>query len=66
MQYVIIGGGIGGLYAALQLIEQHNISPKNICMDIIKKALGKDATHMFDYIAHPAYVMNILEDMLVI
>lgn len=33
--------------------------------DIIKKALGKDATHMFDYIAHPAYVMNILEDMYV-
>lgn len=33
--------------------------------DVIKKAIGIDATHMFEYISHPAYVMNILEDMYV-
>jgi cytochrome b involved in lipid metabolism len=33
--------------------------------DVIKKAIGKDATHMFEYISHPDYVMNILEDMYV-
>lgn len=31
--------------------------------DIIKKAIGKDSTHMFNYISHPAYVMNILSDL---
>lgn len=31
--------------------------------DIIKKAIGKDSTHMFKYISHPAYVMNILSDL---
>jgi hypothetical protein len=33
--------------------------------DIIKKAIGNDSTHMFEYISHPAYVMNILEDLYV-
>jgi len=33
--------------------------------DVIKKAIGIDATHMFEYISHPAYVMQILEDMYV-
>jgi protoporphyrinogen oxidase len=33
--------------------------------DIIKKAIGKDSTHMFKYISHPAYVMNILSDLYV-
>jgi cytochrome b involved in lipid metabolism len=33
--------------------------------DIIKKAVGVDATHMYKYIGHPAYVMNILEDLYV-
>ena len=33
--------------------------------EIIKKAIGKDATDMFQYIGHPAYVMNILEDLYV-
>ena len=31
--------------------------------DIIKKAIGKDSTHMFKYISHPSYVMNILADL---
>lgn len=31
--------------------------------DIIKKAIGIDSTHMFKYISHPAYVMNILSDL---
>jgi protoporphyrinogen oxidase len=30
--------------------------------DIIKKAIGRDSTHMFNYISHPSYVMNILSD----
>ena len=33
--------------------------------NIIKKAIGNDGTHMFEYISHPAYVMNILEDLYV-
>jgi cytochrome b involved in lipid metabolism len=33
--------------------------------DIIKKAVGVDSTHMYKYIGHPAYVMNILEDLYV-
>jgi protoporphyrinogen oxidase len=33
--------------------------------DIIKKAIGIDSTHMFKYISHPAYVMNILLDLYV-
>jgi len=32
---------------------------------IIKKAIGVDSTHMYKYIAHPAYVTNILEDLYV-
>jgi protoporphyrinogen oxidase len=32
---------------------------------IIKKAVGVDSTHMFKYIGHPGYVMNILEDLYV-
>jgi protoporphyrinogen oxidase len=32
---------------------------------IIKKAIGVDSTHMFKYITHPEYVMNILEDLYV-
>jgi cytochrome b involved in lipid metabolism len=31
--------------------------------NIIEKAIGIDSTHMFEYISHPAYVMNILEDL---
>ena len=30
MKYAIIGGGIAGLYSAIQLIEIHNVNPKNI------------------------------------
>jgi protoporphyrinogen oxidase len=30
MKYAIIGGGIAGLYAAIQLITKYNINPKNI------------------------------------
>ena len=33
--------------------------------NIIKKAIGIDSTHMFKYISHPAYVMNILSDLYV-
>jgi hypothetical protein len=33
--------------------------------NIIEKAIGIDSTHMFEYISHPAYVMNILEDLYV-
>jgi cytochrome b involved in lipid metabolism len=33
--------------------------------DIIKKAIGIDSTHIFKYISHPAYVMNILLDLYV-
>jgi protoporphyrinogen oxidase len=33
--------------------------------DIIKKAVSVDSTHMYKYIRHPAYVMNILEDLYV-
>jgi len=33
--------------------------------EIIKKAVGIDATHMFQYIRHPPYAMNILEELYV-
>ena len=29
-EYIICGGGIAGLYCALNLIEKNNINPKNI------------------------------------
>jgi len=31
--------------------------------DIIKKAIGIDSTHMFEYISHPAYTISILNDL---
>ena len=54
----IIGGRVYDLFK-MDWISRH---PGG---DIIKKAVGKDATHMFEYIGHPAYVSNILEDLYV-
>ena len=38
-------------------LEKHPVG------DIIKKAIGIDSTHMFEYISHPAYTISILNDL---